>query len=311
MSIANNLHTDLGLNTYAQGMSNSAPDKSKLVNYIQPGSVLEIGCGNGVVLKLAADALKPDGSNPWVGADMNAKLLSMAAENLKDWPVDLIRAAVGKGGFREALKPYGKFDNIIFCSTLHEIYSEDILGSLSFPMQALTGRKQSFGIELAGLRTIKELLHIVITEQLNPGGRIIIRDGIKPEDVRVQVTFRTEFGKQQFYKFVDDYPRFIPYREQSLRHGTVELSSVDLFEFMTKYFYLENWEVEVKEVFGWTSAAQFQDMFKNSQDVRVVSLEEYTIDWLRDKWAADFDMQANGEPYCFPSTFIAVLEKRG
>jgi SAM-dependent methyltransferase len=306
MSIRNDIHTDKGLGIYAQGMSNSAPDKARIVQHIQPGSVLEIGCGNGVVLKLAADELKPDDSDPWVGVDMNAKLLSMAAKDLRDWPVTLLRADLRRRElFMETMRQFGKFDNIILSSTLHEIYSEEFMAQLGSgrggdrpdAKDVQTAEHMAWGAIMVAIDMARKMLA--------PGGRIIIRDGIQPAPESLQVTFRTEFGESQFYKFVDDYPRFINYREDTKAQGTVLADAVDIFEFMTKYFYLENWEVEVNEVFGWTSEEQFKVQFQGSS---LKHFEAYTIPWLHDKWAGDFDMRtAGGEPYCFPSTFIAVI----
>ncbi len=50
MSIRVDLHTVEGIQKYASGMNKSASDKAKILPYIKPGNILEIGCGTGLLL---------------------------------------------------------------------------------------------------------------------------------------------------------------------------------------------------------------------------------------------------------------------
>jgi SAM-dependent methyltransferase len=292
MSIRNNLHTDHGLETYAQGMCNSAGDKARINHYLVPGTILELGCGNGAYLQtLPEDRLKQT-----TAVDMNALLLLKAQANLRDKArlVTFKRANVLRDDFLEEFDST-QYDNVVLCSVLHELYSE--------------ARTQSLGIrhdeqiaEVEARQVITSLLSS-IWDLLKVGGRLIIRDGCKAPNDDVTIRFKNAEVRQAFAKFVDDHPWFITYTE--LDYG-VTLSMPDAYEFLTKYFYTENWNVEVLERFGWCNYNDIIQML-GDRELQTIEVTSYLIPWLGSKWEQDFEL-SDRYPH---STMLVAIQKIG
>lgn len=292
MSIRNNLHTDHGLETYAQGMCNSAGDKALINQYLAGGTILELGCGNGAYLQ----TLPENRLSRTTAVDMNANLLLKAQANLRDRAklVTFKRANILRDDFLELFQGR-EFDNVVLCSVLHELYSEA-------RTQALAERKDELLAERDAQRVITGLLEN-IWDLLSVGGRLIIRDGCKAPDEDVTIRFKNAEVRQAFAKFVDDHPWFITYTE--LDYG-VTLNLQDAYEFLTKYFYTENWDVEVLERFGWCN---YNDIITMLGDrlLQTVAVDSYLIPWLRAKWEQDFEIPGN-----YPhSTMLVVIQKTG
>lgn len=292
MSIRNNLHTDIGLETYAQGMCNSAGDKARINQYVAPGTILELGCGNGAYLQtLPEERLKQT-----TAVDMNALLLLKAQANLREKAglVTFKRANMLRDDFLDLFQDES-FDNVVLCSVLHELYSEA-------RTQALAERKDEMQAERDARRVITRQFDN-IWDLLNVGGRLIIRDGCKAPDIQVTIKFKNAEVRLAFARFVDDHPWFITYTEQD--YG-VTLNLQDAYEFMTKYFYTENWDVEVLERFGWCGYNDIIEMLDNKQ-FQTIDFTSYLIPWLDAKWEQDFDLNCRVPD----STMLVVIEKTG
>lgn len=292
MSIRNNLHTDHGLETYAQGMCNSAGDKARINHYLAPGTILELGCGNGAYLQ----TLPEDRLRQTTAVDMNANLLLKAQANLRERSalVTFKRAHLFRDDFLETFEDQ-EFDNVVLCSVLHELYSEA-------RTQQLAEHRDENQAEHNAVRSITSLLDN-IWDLIRVGGRLIIRDGCKPPSDNVTIRFKNAEVRQAFAKFVDDHPWFIKYTE--LDYG-VTLNLQDAYEFLTKYFYTENWDVEVLERFGWCNYNDIITMLGDKQ-LQTIEVTSYLIPWLGSKWAQDFDFTGK-----YPdSTMLVAIQKTG
>ncbi|MBS1722520.1 MAG: methyltransferase domain-containing protein [Armatimonadetes bacterium] len=300
MSIRNNLHTEHGLETYATGMTSSAGDKARINDLLVPGTILEIGCGNGAYLStLGEERLKQT-----TAVDMNAHLLSMAATTINCRETRYVRANVLHPDFDKAfVKPDGrnsrKFKNIVCCSVLHELYSE---------LKLEHKNSTDDGEHMAWLN-MREMFRR-LWRLLEPGGRLIVRDGKRPAPMRAAVRFKSPHIANLFHRFADDHPWFIQYQQVG---EWVELSRPDLFEFMTKYFYEENWDVEVMERFGWIDTEGLVGQLTEAvgaDNFKVASLNGYTIPWLETKWNADLDVRDcdDAESIMLHSTMLVAFE---
>src|SRR5262249_11575148 len=117
-------------------------------------------------------------------------------------------------------------DTIVLCSIMHEVFSYK--GYDTTPVRQTLRR---------------------CAEALRPGGRLILRDGLKPaqEDV-VFLTFHNEPAYDKFVKFSLEFGASEIVWQ--LRDSRIMVSRKDAMEFLTKYIYDENWKYEVKEQFG-------------------------------------------------------------
>jgi SAM-dependent methyltransferase len=295
MSIRADLHSQEGLQAYASGMNASSGDKSKILKYVKPGKILEIGCGNGTVLEMLS---KEFPSSSVFGVDMSAQLLGLASQRKYEGDVHLFCCDARKlNSISDAPK---KFDTIVFCSVLHEIYSGFLARSVDDnPCQDALND------------TIGFIQHIC-DEFLEEGGVLIIRDGIKPSEEMIYIEFSNPEQRDKFYKFVDDFSPFKIEFSYSSETQKIKINSTHVFEFLTKYFYVTNWNIEVTEQFGWSDPVAITSALNsNFSKMHYKTSDSYTLDYLHDRWIKDFTMTTtNGVSYMPCSTMIYVAEKR-
>jgi SAM-dependent methyltransferase len=285
-------------------MNASVSDKAKILPYIQSGNILEIGCGNGTVLEMISE-FSP-GSSVY-GVDMSAQLLGLATQRKYKGDVHLYCCDAKK--LKRIDDAPKKFDTIVFCSVLHEIYSGFLANStVSNTLDDALNKTIGF---------IKDMCNTYLTEN----GRLIIRDGVKPKNEMVYVDFHNPEQKDIFFQFVDDFSPFKIEFNYSSSTGKIRINSSHLFEFLTKYFYEKNWNIEVTEQFGWvdfqkinellTSYSMYCGSFNGQQSfLNHVHSESYTLDFLEDKWNNDFTMTTtDNQPYMPCSTMIYVAQQ--
>lgn len=290
MSVRPDVHSGQGLEAYILGMTKSKGDKARMLEYVRPGAILELGCGSGAVLELLRD-FTPD--SKLVGADLSAKLLGVAARSLGDG------ATLYRRDIFEHLYPdpaslgEGAFDTLILCSTLHELATFALEHPESFAEPGLSPMTVAARRVFALSRAI-----------LKPGGVLIVRDGVQPKPREVRLRFRLPELEERFWRFCDD---FRPFKlEFSVMGGVYTLSSAHLYEFATKYFYETNWDIEVGEYFGWASTNHLRELM-HSTGFEPTDTQVYTIPFLAEKWSQELELtDAIGQPYLLPSTQIVV-----
>ncbi len=272
---------DIGFAVYAAGMDASQKEKARILPYVRPGVIYEMGCGNGAVLELLAMAFP---ESDITGVDLSDTMLSMARERGYASPVQFLQADITELGLEEE-----SIDTILFCSVLHEVYSY-----------------KGYSKEI--LRDTLENAY----RALKPGGRLVIRDGVKPLDCEVLMGFKNRGVEEKFYRFARE---FGPYEVQYEIEGEmVRLSRPDAMEFLSKYIYDTNWVVEVREQFGIYTLSEHEEQLC-SIGFRIVNAESYLIEWLRvTHYEKDVGLftRINGElvPQEFPhSTMLLVAEK--
>lgn len=131
------LHHD----TYFARMRAGLGDKAQLLDQLVPGSVLDVGAGDGSLVRVMRE-------HGWdaTGIDASAAAVTRSA------------GLVSLGDARELATRYqpGSFDNVVFCSSLHEIWSYG----------------DRWAAWTDAVRQAAELLA--------PGGRLVVRDGVGP-----------------------------------------------------------------------------------------------------------------------------------
>jgi SAM-dependent methyltransferase len=217
---------------YLASMNAARTDKERMLDFVVgPGAsaterrvIVEVGPGGGVVLDLL-EARFPDASI--VGVDRSreaiAALETRARSGDHRW-----RLVHGAAENLPELLP-GPVDAIVFCSVLHEVYS--------------------YGEPRFALASVEHVIRAAFAA-LRPGGRIVIRDGVRPADGTRRIRFIAPDARPTFDLYVAQFEgRPITYRE--LGGGRVELSAPDAMEFLYTYTWgPASFPYEVRELYG-------------------------------------------------------------
>lgn len=262
--------------------------------WIVPGCIVDLGCGTGALMEALSWQHR---SSAFIGVDLSRELLARA-EGLTYGAEDVrfARSDVATVGV-----PDGTATTAIFCSILHEVHS-------------YSGYDRD-RVRLA-LRNAARMLA--------PGGRLLVRDGVRPgreDDVHLACRDddRSALGstRDRFVRFAREFkggpPRGgIPYRVED---GRFVCSLSDANEFLTKKDYLEHWDLEVKEEFGVFSLAGWRAEAA-AAGLAVVHAAEYLSPWIeRNRYRGHVELFRRAphgalapEPY--PAThFVLAAEK--
>lgn len=274
-----------GFEVYSEGMEKSAVEKARILPHVKEGNILEVGCGCGTVLELLS---RYQPKSRVYGTDISNAMLKRSKERkYTNDNISIIKADAKEQMFKEKT-----LDTIIFCSVLHEVYSYS-------------------GYSLKSVEDTIENAY----KMLKPGGRLIIRDGVKPEEKTVYLKFKKEEVEKKFYRFVEEFgPYKIKYKKEK---SLVKIKKHDAMEFLSKYIYDENWDIEVKEKFGALTKEEYCGMIEK-KGFKIIHSESYLIDFLRKTYyEKDFELfekDVNGAlaKAEYPnSTMIIIAEKIG
>jgi SAM-dependent methyltransferase len=288
MSDDGELSSGRNFEVYRAGMDASMAVKlDDIVPHAVPGTIVDKGCGTGLLLVHLSELFP---SSYLVGMDLSKELLHTALG--KSYPgnnVHIFRGNIIHQHFRA-----GSVSTVIFSSVIHEIYS-------------YTGydREQ---VRLALRNTRKEL---------RAGGRVIIRDGVRPPERRVWMACDAE-TEGRFRRFTHDF------KSQSATPGVIFtecnrdsrtwflLSLCDANEFLSKKDYLENWPIEVNEQFGVFTLDQWQREL-DAISYRILEARSYINPWILEHryrgrvWLHADDGDRPGEALPFPDTTAVIV----
>jgi len=209
--------------SYLSSMNAARSDKQRMLDFVRPGRIVEIGPGGGIVLDLLETRF-PDAEV--IGVDLSREVVTAlegrARANGNHWRVVL--------GAAEALSEHvpTPVDTVVFCSILHEVYS------YTEPR-----------FQLASVRRVVRAAFDV----LRPGGRIVIRDGVMPPPGTRRLAFLAPDARATFELYVAQFEgrpiRFTPVGDR------VELSAADAMEFLYTYTWgPASFPYEVRELYG-------------------------------------------------------------
>lgn len=269
-----------GWKVYAAGMEASAPDKSKLLKWVKPGVIADLGCGPGTLLALLKRKF-PRGH--LMGVDLSDEMVAFCRRR---FPGIEIR----QHDIKVRLFDEESVDTILLCSVLHEVFSYN-------------------GYDVRVVR--QTLVHCV--EALRRGGRLILRDGVKPEkEDSVYLTFLNDATRLKFFRFATEFGSSeVVWREVD---GRIHVARRDAMEFLTKYIYDVNWVHEVKEHFGVLPLQGWVEEIKR-MGLKPLFYDSYLLPWLRQThWQRDVRMEVKiderYQPTDYPhSTMILVGQK--
>ena len=266
-----------GYEVYAAGMEASAADKAKILEFVRPGVIADLGCGTGTVLELLRRKFR---DSQFVGVDLSPEMIDRCSRRFPG--AEIRRHDITLPLFDEA-----SVDTIVLCSIMHEVFSYN-------------------GYDYSKVRAT--LRHSV--EALRPRGRLIIRDGLKPaQDDAVYLTFLNQKTYDKFVRFALEFGSSeIVWK---LADNRIQVARRDAMEFLTKYIYEKNWRFEVKEHFGVYTLDEWRRELRGA-GFKVVHAESYLIDWLRvTHWEKDVRLETrSGERAEWPHSTMLVAGER-
>jgi SAM-dependent methyltransferase len=216
---------------YMAQMDSSMNDKELMLNYVVGNTVMDMGCGSGGILELLRK--KYPGINR-IGIDKDLKYLknkmyrlSQARMGLDNEGMNLQLIQDDVCNLNQHVKS-GEVDTFIFSSILHEVYSYK-----EFKMSPVND----------------VLMHAITL--LPKGGRLIIRDGVKPETNNVRyLTFTTPSDIQKVFGFVRDF-KGRKIEVTTVNNNTVMMNEQDAMEFLYTYTWGDDhYEREIQEQYG-------------------------------------------------------------
>ncbi|HEY1813104.1 MAG TPA: methyltransferase [Kofleriaceae bacterium] len=209
--------------SYLATMNSARTDKERMLDLVRPGRIVEVGPGGGVVLDLL-EARFP--SSEIVGVDLSREVIAALDQRARaggrHW-------RVVNGAAEQLPELVDRVDTVVFCSILHEVYSYT---APRFELDSVA-------------RVIRAAYAALV-----PGGRIVIRDGVRPPPATRRIRFIAADARATFDVYVAQFEgRPIAFRE--LGDGRVELLCADAMEFLYTYTWgPASFPYEVRELYG-------------------------------------------------------------
>ena len=273
-------------------MNAARSDKERMLDFVRPGKVVEIGPGGGIVLDLLEDRF-PD--SEIVGVDLSREVVTALEQRAqrtgRRWKIVY--------GAAEELATHvaPPVDTVVFCSILHEVYS-------------YTEPKFS----LASVQTVVQAAFAT----LRPGGRIVIRDGVMPPPGTRRIRMLAPDVRPTLDLFVAQFEGR-PIRYTELQPDRVEMTTADAMEFLYTYTWgPASFPYEVRELYGILPydeyVAQLVAWCGGESAARVVDnpLRSYLQPGYRDNLAAKVELTDQHDvPVELPaSNCLIVIERR-
>jgi len=272
---------------YLQTMNDT---KNTIVNYAVGDCIVDVGSGGGVLLDLLEETYP---HKKIIGTDISENVIEVLQKKKESeghhWFVQ-------KHNFVDGVFKNGtdNVDTIIFSSILHEIFSytetEDGRFNISSVEKALQNAYDS----------------------LRPGGRIVIRDGIKTtnEAEDIKVTFVNESGLDFFENYVRDFKGLKDIEDKRIHVDKEKLVVCGCSNYIREFLYTYTWGQEsyaheVQEQFGYFTLEEFCSFFEKMGANIIVAKE-----FLEPGYEEHLSELVKLEPPSFPnSNCIVVVEK--
>jgi len=220
------------LERYFVRMNAARDDKARLIDWVRPGRIVEIGPGGGVLLDLLVERCP---TSEVIGLDTSATVIAALERRRRAegrrWRVLNADAAELPARFGP-----GSIDSVVMCSLLHEVYS-------------YVERDDGDGPRRFQLASVRDLCRAAFAT-LTPGGRLVIRDGVTPPPAIRRLRLIAPDARPLFDRFVAEF-RGRPIEFTALADGRIELSAADAMEFLYTYTWGEaSFDHEVQEQYG-------------------------------------------------------------
>lgn len=207
---------------YFARMAASLGDKESILQFVEPGKILDVGAGGGEL----SEVLRLAGNEVWALDGSSAAIARISANFPEIHTVEAFSYEVLD------IFPENSFDTIVCSSILHEVYSYGDPSNGSYSVSAVLDALLAF------------------YKLLKPGGILIIRDGVMPTDWNEQVTVHLKTSDS--VKYFEMYKSQAPFYSDTpgLRTVSFEKVSRNLFKgnlaSAMEFLYTLTW--------GWNSA---------------------------------------------------------
>ena len=160
---------------YFDRMSKSIDSKMELIHYATPGTVLDVGAGGGELAKA------------FQNASYEVTALDLSPESVERLKTQHLHTVEGSAYELDKLFTKNSFDNVVFSSILHEIFSYSKEKNRSTIIHALQAAKRI----------------------LKPNGRILIRDGLMPTNHNDEVVLTALTDDMSH--LIEEYTQLCPF----------------------------------------------------------------------------------------------------
>ena len=269
--------------TYGTQMDASLSQKlADMLPYIRPGCIVDKGCGTGMLL-VALSHRYPE--SELVGVDLSREFLRRSDQNhYGSEQVTLVQ-----GNVMDPNVAPGSATTVVLSSVMHEVYSYS-----DYALESVHHTLRSAASDLA------------------IGGHLVIRDGLRPELETVRMQFLDAKTDARFRRFAKEFERGAGAPHRVLAPDRVELSSHYANEFLCKKNYVENWAIEVHEVYGVLTLSGWR------RALEAAGFEVVTVHGILNPWIVSHRYEGSvrltneaDEPLPWPRTnFVAVGRRR-
>lgn len=230
---------------YLETMNDTeASTKNSIIDYTVGSRVVDVGSGGGVLLDLLESHFP---EKEIIGTDISENVIEVLLSKKKSeghrWTV--LRHNYVDGVFPEPV------DCILFSSILHEVFSYT---------ETDAGRFQ--------IESVKKALRNAY-DSLRPGGRIIIRDGVRTGgNNTLSVTFKDPEGLSFFRNFVQDFKGLSDIEDKRIQIDEDTQTVSGVTDYMREFLYTYTWgrqsyAHEVQEQFGYFTIEEFREFFES------------------------------------------------
>lgn len=280
--------------SYLKTMNSSISKKTKILDYINGKSILDVGPGGGALMDLIAERfIDADVYGIDIAENVIEALKNKKSNENKRW--NLIK---GDALYLDKYIEKNKVDTIIYSSIIHELYSY-------IPFE---GKKFNRDTIEKALTSAYDILPV--------GGRIIIRDGIMTEEKEQKRIIR--FKNKDDIKILDRYCNDFKGRKityEKIKEDEAMMYVNDAMEFLYTYTWGEDsYNIEVQEQFGYFTPNEYVEFIKRifNNKCNIIECIHFLQDGYEEHLLEKIDFfDENYIPTRLPdSTCIIVIEKR-
>jgi len=288
--------------TYSKLMDAAVKQKTRdIFPWIKPGVIVDAGFGTGLILWYMAKRFP---TSHLFGLDLSKNFISLAEKRFKNSKrVSVLRADVAEKNL-----PSNSVDTKIYSTVMHEVYS-------------YKGYKISF-VKKALQNSLKEL---------RPGGRLIIRDGVRPQKETVYLKLKAGDGSNNtslnaeklsteamFLKFSKEFKHGNGVRYSIVSDKKIgllyKMDSSAAYEFLCKKDYRKNWHIEVNEQFGYLTEKEYKKLLQKL-GYKIIHSRSYLNPWiLKNRWRRTSAVYKKRKgrfiKTSFPATNIVIVAKK-